>query len=511
MSDLKTYLRSGFAALYAVTYEEDRAMKEICTIAEQIKFNVWQWTASTGVINPQGGVIEKLKIGEQEKPTTDPAIALRLFLSVSSSQGGKKLEGVHIPNKSVFILKDFHLILKKQEPGMIRMIKDAIAQGRRTARSIMVMGCQLHLPPELEKEFTTVEFPLPGREMLQEIAEKLAMSKGIELNGKVDAILDAATGLTSIEFADAAAASLTQHNDIVPTVIADIKAHTIKKGGVLELIKPGVTFENLGGMHAVKGWVTKRKGAFTKAAREYGLPMPKGILLLGVPGSGKSFLTRAIADELEAPHLALDVSRLFSGTVGSSEQNVRNVILQVEAFGKCVLRIDEIEKAFAGASGYSGDSGVTKRMFGSFLTWMAEKTSPVFIVATANDVSSLPPELLRKGRWDEMFFIDLPTLGERVEIWRAQLLMKKRDPKAFDLMKLADATDSWTGAEIEALVNEGLFAEFAKSNGKSQPSTELLIELSKLTAPLSRTMAENISAIRAWSKGRCRLASEEVK
>lgn len=508
MSNLKTYLRSGFAGLYAVTFEEDRAMREITQIAETIKFQVWQWSATQGVINPQGAVIEMLQMGEQKRPTTDPMVALQLFMAVSSS--GKKLEGQHIPNKSVFVLKDFHLILGRKELPMIRRIKDAISIGRRTARSIMVMGCKLELPAELEKEFTTVEFPLPGRDMLREIAEKLAQSKGIELNGKTEAILDAASGLTSIEFADAAAASLTEHNDIVPEVIAEIKEKTLKSAGLLAVIPPGVSFENLGGMAAVKQWITKRKGAFSQAARDYGLPMPKGILLLGVPGSGKSFLTRAIAHELEAPNLSLDVGRLFSGTVGSSEQNVRNCIQQVEAFGRCVLRIDEIEKAFAGASGYSGDSGVTKRMFGSFLTWMAEKTSPVFIVATANDVSSLPPELLRKGRWDEMFFVDLPTTSERVEIWRAQFKMKKRDPKAFDLQKLAEATKDWTGAEIEALVNDGLFAEFAKTAGKTEPTTELLIELSTLTAPLSRTMAENISSIRAWSKGRCRMATTEA-
>ncbi len=201
----------------------------------------------------------------------------------------------------------------------------------------------------------------------------------------------------------------------------------------------------------------------------------------------------------------MDTGRLFGGLVGQSETNVRNVIAQVEAFGRCVLWIDEIDKGFAGVvGGHDGDSGTTRRVIGTFLTWMSEKKSPVFIVATANDLTKLPPELLRKGRWDEMFFLDLPTVQERTEIWAVQIQMKGRKPKKFNLQALAESTENWTGAEIEALFNEGLFAAFHK--GK-EPTTELLVELSQNTVPLSKTMAEQLAHLRSWAEGRCRRAS----
>lgn len=523
MSELKTFLRSGFAALYAVTSEESRALFEVHASCKEVGFEMWQWSPSNGVTGP-GKSIESIKMGEGEaarpKSTTDLAIALEVFMQCTSSSDGKKLDPQLIPRKSVFVLMDAHLYLKRTDQPetirLIRRIKDAIAVGRRTSRSLMIMACSMGLPPELEKEFTEVDFPLPGREILKEIAVRLAKGKGQELNGETEPIIDAGIGLTSLEFADAVAASLTDHGKIVPSVVAEIKEKTLKKGGLLEIIKPGVTFDNLGGMHGVRSWITKRKGAFSGKARAYGLPMPKGVLLLGVPGSGKSFVTRAIAHELGCPHISLDIGRLFAGLVGSSEANVRRVIAQIEAFGKCVVRIDEIEKAMAGMSSGDGDNGVSRRVLGSFLTWMAEKTSPVFIVATANDVTSLPPELLRKGRWDEMFFVDLPSEAERVEIWRVQLKVVRpgqvavRNPDSFDLKALAAATPGWTGAEIEALVTEGLYAAFSDSDGEKEPTTEQLIELSKQTMPLSKTMGERIKGLQQWAKGRCRMANEEA-
>lgn len=497
---LKTYLRSGYAALFAVTHEEDRITEDIRKSCKAIGFDAYTWTPTLGIVTPDDQAIEKWN----DKKTGDPAVALAAFMA---TKVGKKdeLEGMVIKNKSVLVLKDFHLYLKKGDPVLTRLIKDAIGIGRQTARSIMVMGCQLTLPPELEKEFTVVEFPLPSRDELKEIASILAKSKGIELNGETEEILDAGVGLTATEFADAVAASLTEHDAIMPAMVAEIKAQTIKKGGILEIVKPKVTFDTLGGLSELKSWVTKRRHAFTKEAVEFGLTMPKGVILMGVQGGGKSVATQAIAAELACPLIRLDTGRLFGGLVGSSEANVRGVIAQVEAFGKCVLQIDEIDKGFAGmVGGHDGDSGTTRRVIGTFLTWMAEKTSPVFIVATANDLTKLPPELLRKGRWDEMFFVDLPTQHERVEIWNVHLKKKGRKPKEFDVGSLAFNTPDWTGAEIEALVNEGLFAAF---DAKVELTTELLVELSKNTMPLSKTMAESMAGLRAWAEDRCRSAS----
>ena len=497
---LKTYLRSGFGALYALTHEEDRITEDIKKTCKAIGFGVYTWTPTLGITTPDDQVIEKWN----DKKTSDPAVALAAFMATKT---GKKdeLEGVVIANKSVLVLKDFHLYLKKGDPVLTRLVKDAIAIGRQTARSIMVMGCQLTLPPELEKEFTIVEFPLPDREELREIAVVLAKSKGIELNGETDDILDAGVGLTVNEFADAVAASLTEHDAIIPAMVAEIKAQTIKKGGILEIVKPKFTFDTIGGLNELKSWVRKRRHAFSKEAAEFGLTTPKGIVMMGVQGGGKSVACHAIASELACPLIRLDTGRLFGGLVGSSEANVRGVIAQVEAFGKCVLQIDEIDKGFAGmVGGHDGNSGTTRRVIGTFLTWMSEKISSVFIVATANDLTKLPPELLRKGRWDELFFVDLPNEAERMEIWRVHLNKKNRKLKDFELGPLTSATDGWTGAEIEALVNEGLYAAF---DGKCELTTELLVELSTRTMPLSKTMAESMAGLRAWAETRCRSAS----
>ena len=498
-SKMQTYLRSGFSALYCVTHEEERTTNTIMKQCEEIGFKVWQWTATHGLINPKGQLLEKFG----DKKTSDGMVALLAFLEVKKGNKSEP-EGAHIENKSVVVLKDFHLLLKKNDPVMIRLIKDAISIGRVTARSLIVMGCQFQLPPELEKEFTTIEFPLPTKDELMEIAVGLAKDKGVKITNLQPAV-EAACGMTTQEFGDAAAASLTDHNTIDAPFIAEMKSQAIKKSGLLEVVKSSVSFANIGGLNDLKAWITKRKGAFTPAAKEYGLPPSKGVIMLGVQGGGKSVATRAIASELEVPLLRLDMGRLFGGLVGQSEENVRRVIAQIEAFGPAVLQMDEIDKGAAGMVGGSGgDSGTTRRVLGTLLTWLAEKTSPVFVVATANDVTQLPPELLRKGRWDEMFFIDLPSDEERKEIWAVQIAMKGRDPKKFDLAPLVECTPGWTGAEIEALFIEGMYDAFAD---KKEPTTDQLVKLSAQTMPLSKMMAEQIENLRKWAEGRCRMAS----
>ena len=501
---LKTYLRSGYAALFAVTFEEDRVSTMLTEVCMEVGLKVYTWTPTEGVVDQQEGVV--ISIGD--KKSADPMSALQMFIANKPNKKGEP-EGTIIPNNSILVMKDLQMYMKKGDPVFTRLVKDAIKVGRGTGRAIIIMGSQLFLTPELEKEFTVIDFPLPSRNELLVVAKDLAKAKGVGLNGNVDEILDAGLGLTTNEFADAVAASLTEHNDILPAFVAELKAQTIKKSGILEIIKPGVTFDDLGGLHELKHWVNKRTHAFSQKAKDYGLPTPKGVILFGVQGAGKSFGTRAIASAMGCPLLRLDTGRLFAGIVGSSEANVRAVIAQVEAFGRCILWIDEIDKGFAGMTGgHDGDSGTTRRVIGTFLTWMAEKTSPVFIVATANDLTKLPPELLRKGRWDEMFFIDLPTVEERVEIWNVQIKMKNRMPKDYNLDALASTTEGWTGAEIEALMSEGLFAAFEQD---TEPSTKLLIELSKQTMPLSKTMAEGMARLRNWAEGRCRLASAKAK
>jgi ATPases of the AAA+ class len=498
-SHLTNLIKAGYGCAYCVTHEEQRVFGELLTVAKSLDYDVWQWSITDGLVRPTG---------KKEDKTQDPLAVLGKFMDVSHTDDGP--EGNLIKNKSLLVLKDYHAFLRGNPPPMLtRALKEAIGMARSTNRPIVIIGCQLHLPPELEKEVMPVEFSLPPREELKVVAVEIAASAKQELNGNSEAILDAAAGLTTTEFADAAAYSVAEKKEIEPGIINRIKAETIKKGGILEVINPGVTFEDLGGLQELKAWITKRKNAFTKKAREYGLPMLKGVCLYGVQGAGKSYATRAIASELDCPLLRLDAGKLFGGLVGSSEANVRAVIAQVEAFGKCCLQIDEIDKGFAGmAGGHDGDSGTTRRVIGTFLTWMQDKTSPVFIIATANDLTKLPPELLRKGRWDELFFIDLPTVDERVEIWRVQIRKHGRKPDGFSLKALAQATEGWTGAEIEALFKESLFAAFEHDE---EPDDVLLLELRHNTVPLSKTMAEPIKALRDWSQGRARSASAPVE
>lgn len=506
MNKLKTYIQAGYACLQCTTYEEDRVAAEIVEACKDInghKYMAWQWDIVNGLVNQDGK--------SPQAATKDPGAALALFLKhdmkdvPDSDPAIREPYGTEIENRSVVILRDFHLILKSGSPMLIRMMKECIRIGRATYRHLIIIGCQLHLPPELEKEITVIDYGLPTKDELLIQAKALAENNGKKLNGNTDDILSAGSGLTTTEFCDAVAKAIVETGEVDPAVISEIKADTIKKGGILEIIKPGVTFDDLGGLGELKRWVMKRRRAFSKQAVDYGLPMPKGVCIYGVQGAGKSLATRAIASELSCPLIRLDAGRLFGGIVGQSEANVRSVISQVEAFGTCVLQIEEIDKGFAGmVGGHDGDSGTTRRVIGTFLTWMQEKTSPVFVVATANDLTRLPPELLRKGRWDELFFIDLPTREERVEIWRVQIARHGRVPDHFGLDNLAGATDKWTGAEIEALFNEGLYSAF---DDGCEPTTDLLLSISKDTKPLSATMAEQIESLRKWSIGRSRNAS----
>jgi SpoVK/Ycf46/Vps4 family AAA+-type ATPase len=255
----------------------------------------------------------------------------------------------------------------------------------------------------------------------------------------------------------------------------------------------------------LKDWLVKRSAAFTAEARAFGLPAPKGVLLLGVQGCGKSLCAKAVASQWRLPLLRFDMGRMFGSLVGSSEENVRRAIAVAESVAPAILWVDEIDKAFAGAQGSgASDGGTTARVFGTFLTWLSEKTAPVFVVATANDISQLPPELMRKGRLDEIFFVDLPAEAERAEIFRVHLAKRGRDPEAFDLATLATAATEFSGAEIEEAINSALYEAFSDAG---ELTTDHILGAIRETVPLARTMDEQISRLRAWADGRARNAS----
>ena len=487
---ITTYIRAGFAGLYLVTAEEVRAEAEIRAVAEQLGYQLFAWTITGGLINVATG-------SGQEMP--DPVEAAACV--------------AELPEKSILMLKDFHQFLgdsaQPASPLVTRTLRDQIREARTAAKVVLVTGCTLQLPPELTKEFTVVSFDLPGADALREIAASIAASASIEVGESAmrDAA-EAARGLTVTEAEDIMAFAVVSTGSLDPKTIAIEKARAVGRDGILEIIDPQVTAASIGGLDALKTWLGKRRLAFSPEARAFGLPGPKGVLILGLPGTGKSLTAKAASSILGRPILRLDAGKLFAGIVGESEANLRRAVQTAEAIAPCILWIDEIEKGMSGSrSSAATDGGTSARVFGSFISWMQEKTSPVFVVATANDISQLPPELLRKGRFDELFFVDLPDAAERAAIWRIHIAARGRDPDGLDVNAFTKRSEGFTGSEIEQAVTDALFDCF---DAGTELNNAALTGAIDRTVPLSVTMAEDIRALRKWAAGRARSASSNT-
>lgn len=478
------YIRAGYAGLYLVSHEEQRVEAELKAIATTLKHRLYAWSATAGLIDTESGT---------SRGAQDPMEVLGVL--------------AELPEDSIVLLRDYHLFFDDPNPLLLRQLKDQLRAGKTKGHTVAVLGCRLKLPPELEREFIVVDFTLPGAEALGEVLSGILKSTGKKRPSpdSTTALIDAARGLTTTEAEDAFALSVVECGDLNPVVVAREKAQAVKKNGLLELIETTESLASIGGLDLLKEWLLKRREAFSPRAKEYGLPMPKGVLMLGIPGCGKSLTAKATASVFGVPLLRLDAGRIFAGLVGQSESNLRAVIQTAEAIAPCVLWIDELEKGFAGSrSSGSTDGGTSSRVFGSFISWMNEKRSPVFIVATANDVSQLPPELLRKGRWDELFFVDLPTREEREAIWQIQIGKFQRDPQGFDLTQLAKATESFTGSEIEQVFIESLYRAFEQ---EEEPTDVTIGGALVDFVPLSKLMGDSMTALRTWAKGRARPAT----
>lgn len=483
------YARSGKSGICITSFEETRVEAEIIGVVDRLNsvkkpgqkdWNLHIWSVTQGI----DGIPE----------TEDPLAMLAAFQE-------------KCPERSIMLARDFHAFLAGDpNPMLVRKLKEILMDGKTKNKVFIVCGAELKLPIELQKEMAVIEFKLPDRAQLNFVLEKFAESAGVYLDGNREPILDSASGLTTSEAEDAFAMSVVKCGDIKPEIIAAEKAQTIKKNGILELFETTARAEDIGGLENLKGWLAKRRAAFTREAKDYGLPTPKGILVTGIPGVGKSLTAKAAASILNVPLLKLDVGRVFGSLVGQSEQNMRMVIETAEAIAPCLVWCDEIEKGLGGSqSSGQTDGGTTARVFGTFLQWMQDKTAPVFVFATANDISKLPPEFLRKGRFDELWFADLPDADERAQIWRLHLNKRGRKADGFDIESLATRSEGFTGAEIEAAVCEALFASF--DDGKRGLNDDDLLESIRNTVPLSRTMAAQIDGLRSWAQGRARRAS----
>jgi SpoVK/Ycf46/Vps4 family AAA+-type ATPase len=348
-------------------------------------------------------------------------------------------------------------------------------------------------------------------ELLERIIADLKQFKQMEIDldeSSQDRLLQSALGLTLGEAENVFAKIIVKGERLSGENVTEVfaeKQQIIRKSGLLEYCSTSENFTQIGGLAVLKDWLNKRALAFSSEARAFGLPAPRGILMLGIQGCGKSLCAKAVSNQWQLPLLRFDMGRMFGSLVGSSEENVRRAIAVAESVAPAILWVDEIDKAFAGtqASGAT-DGGTTARVFGTFLTWLSEKIAPVFVVATANDISQLPPELLRKGRLDEIFFVDLPSPAERREVFEIHLAKRGRDANHFDLQKLVEASVEFSGAEIEEGINSALYDAFYA--GQELTSEHVLAAL-RQTVPLARTMDQQINGLRAWAEGRARNAS----
>jgi len=493
--ELNILIQAQYPLVYLVTSEEERAEQTIATIAQQCKpqRRVFIWTVTHGIV----------EYGQPRNVTQHNTVSPEAAIEWVTRQR----------DPGLFVFKDLHPFV--DSPAVTRWLRDAIASFRGTHKSLIMMSPVQQVPIELEKEVAVLDYPMPDMSELN-----LVLSQQMELtrnNRRIttearEKLLKAALGLTKDEAekvyrkAHVTAGRLTEAE--VDVVLSE-KKQLIRRNGILEYIEEDETIESVGGLEELKRWLHQRSNAFTERAREYGLPQPKGMLILGVPGCGKSLIAKTTSRLWGLPLLRLDMGRVYDGSmVGRSEANLRNALKTAESISPAILFIDELDKAFAGSAGSAdSDGGTSSRIFGSFLTWMQEKTSPVFVMATANRVERLPGEFLRKGRFDELFFVDLPNAEERQDIFRIHLSKRKRDTTRFDLDQLANVSDGFSGAEIEQALVAAMYDAFAQDREFTQLD---IIAAVKATQPLSKTMSEQVAALRDWARQRARPAAASV-
>lgn len=502
--DLANMFKARFPFVYIPTWEEERAIDFIDKVVQDE--TLIKTTRTTFIWSQTEGLYQR-----NEKANEDTKQPLKL------------LEFIERHNEpAVFILKDFHVFFgvqgKSADFAVIRKVRDLVSELKRSEKpkSVVFVSPTLVLPVDLQKDVTILDFDLPNIDEIQEMLEDMILVNN--QSGRISVTLDtgekerlckAALGLTLQEAENAFAKAMVEDgrldiNDL--EVILDEKRQVIKKTEILEFIKSDLSMEDVGGLENLKRWLQKRNKSWMDSAKVYNLPSPKGVLITGVPGCGKSLTAKAISAMWQLPLLRLDMGKIFSGIVGSSEENMRKAIKTAEAVSPSILWVDEIEKGFSGINS-SGDSGTSSRIFGTFLTWMQEKTKPVFVVATANNISALPPELLRKGRFDEIFFVDLPTHKERKDIFKLHLKKMLTDESIAKnirlsdglLNELADITEGFVGAEIEQSVIAGLFEAFFESRSLHVEDLKRVINN---TVSLSVTQSEQILRIREWANVR---------
>ena len=460
---LSEYVRAAFAGLWVQSFEHDDALAEIARLCRQQGWALAAWDIDRG-LNVHGR-------GTDSGTTVsagDPLSAIRALGAMANPDG-----------TSILVLRNFHKFLSNFE--VVQALDSAIAAGKTARTFVVVLSPVVQIPVELERQFAIIEHELPGREQLERIARGVATEPGELPEGDgLTAVLDAAAGLTRAEAENAFSLSLVRHNRVAPEVLWELKGQTLKKSGLLALHRGGETFADLGGLEALKSFCTRalRPGHRSDVRA-------RGVLLLGPPGTGKSAVAKALGHETGRPTLFLDVGSLMGSLIGQTEERTRQALRIADAMAPCVVLVDELEKALSGVGG-TGDSGVSTRMFGTLLTYLSDHESDVFVVATANDISKLPPELSRAERFDSIFFLDLPGPEQREQIWSMYLRRFGLDPA-----QRRPESREWTGAEIRSCCRLAALLDV--------PLTEAAMNI----IPVAVTAGESVEKLRQWASGRC--------
>jgi MoxR-like ATPase len=493
VEELDVLIRAAHPVVYVVSHEEHRVAQALAGIVEgknklsDSNSTLWTWSFTEGAY-----------CGKDHFP--DIETPLEILDKIGEHE-----------QSAVFLLKDFGYWLNEGPCYPVQRKLRDLTSSMNPGITIVIIDSELKIPPRLEKVMSVVDFDLPSVSELSDWTTHIVedfFGDSVKPKDKKEMLkvgCRAALGLTLGEVENVFSKSLAKCEELNPRVVMEEKKHIIRKSGVLQYHDVDREMKDVGGLITLKSWLGQRGKAFSAKAREFGLPHPKGVLIVGIPGTGKSLTAKCIGAAWNMPVLRMDVGALFGQYVGQSEANFRKAIKTAEAISPCVLWIDEIEKGFGSASG-SHDSGTSARVFGSFLSWMSEKTSQVFVVATANDVSALPPEMLRKGRFDELFFVDLPNAVDREEVFKIHLSRLGRDADKYSLPELVEITDAFTGAEIEQVVVDGLYSAFDQE--RDLENEDMLAAASR-TVPLAVTMEKRINDLRKWAHGRAIRANDE--
>lgn len=506
--EISHMLMAGYKILYIRSSEEYRVLNTLKHISVFHGYRLYQWDCSRGLLQWHCGDSDnkdKLEpvTGLETEANEHATACLSYIIDLSKSDSIQKQEKKVGPKGRIFVFLDMHNILDRENYVLERRFREFTELDSATV--IIIIAPVFVCPASLDKDFTLIDFPLPSKQEIASLLDQIVADIPDSYPAALDAardhkedIIDAARGLTLVEAANAYAKTLAKNQTFVISNILEEKRQIIRKSGILEYLDPTITFKEIGGLDALREWLQTRRLSFSEDARAFGCPIGRGVLLLGIPGTGKSAVCSALGDMYQMPLLRLDMGAIYGSFVGESEKNIRTAIQVAEAVSPAVLWLDEIEKGISGATAIE-THGTSGRVFGTFLTWLQEKTCAVFVAATANNIRGIPPEFLRAGRFDEIFFLDLPNDEQRRDVIGKLLTKKKRDSTEFDIVYIAEKTANYSPAEIEKGIDNALFVAYM-DNKRKLTTEDVIAEMGKFQ-PLYNGRRDDIEDMRQQALG----------